>query len=846
MVEDALTGLVGEGEFVYEYEDAAELQEILGQHYHAVVANPPYITVKDPVLNGLYRELWSACSGLYALSIPFAQRIFDLAVPGGFTGQITSNSFMKREFGRKLIEQFLSRIDLNLVVDTSGAYIPGHGTPTVIICGRNRRPVIGTVRAVLGIRGEPGAPVEPAKGLVWTSITNHVDSPGAQTEYVSVADIARTVLTNFPWSLSGGGAGDLRSSLEENAARLCERVREVGFGAVTREDGAYMVGLGALCRAGVPDAQQMPLVEGEVIRDWKIADAVISLWPYDPVSLNAYSESHINILLWPYRSLLSRRVAYGKSQLERRLSWFEYSMFFRERYRTPLSITFAFVATHNHFVLDRGEKVFNRSAPVIKLREGATERDHLRLLGLLNSSTACFWLKQVSHNKGSQGINEGFKSQEWERFYEFTGTKLEQFPIPDGSPVALAMRLDELAGELQSVRPPAVTAAGVPTRATLDVARLEWERIWGEMISAQEELDWEVYGLYGLLGDDANDLIRADVEKPSLRLGDRAFEIALARQIAAGDVESEWFSRHRSAPITESPTHWSPEYRALVERRLAKIASNPSLWLIERPECKRRWASPSWEDMESEALRDWLLNRLEAQALRFGSAPTLCSVAQLADALCTNADFVAVAGLYARDADLTDVIDALVRDQHVPFVAALRYTESGERIRAQWEGTWETQRREDAGEKVGAIPVPPKYKQGDFRDLTYWRNRGKLDVPKERFISCPGASRDGTLLLGWAGWDHLQRAQALTFYIAERRELDAWDAERLTPLLVGLAELLPWVAQWHADTDPEFGERPAVAYNRFLDDQLLQLGLTQAGLTRWAPKPAARGRRRTR
>ena len=71
----ALTGLAGEGEFVYEYEDAAELQEILGQRYHAVVANPPYITVKDPILNGLYRELWSACSGKYSLSVPFAQRI---------------------------------------------------------------------------------------------------------------------------------------------------------------------------------------------------------------------------------------------------------------------------------------------------------------------------------------------------------------------------------------------------------------------------------------------------------------------------------------------------------------------------------------------------------------------------------------------------------------------------------------------------------------------------------------------------------------------------------------------------------------------------------------------------
>jgi hypothetical protein len=56
-------------------------------------------------------------------------------------------------------------------------------------------------------------------------------------------------------------------------------------------------------------------------------------------------------------------------------------------------------------VLDRGGKVFNRTAPVIKLPAEASEDDHLALLGLLNSSTACFWMKQVCHNKGARSIS---------------------------------------------------------------------------------------------------------------------------------------------------------------------------------------------------------------------------------------------------------------------------------------------------------------------------------------------------------------------------------------------------------------------------------------------------------
>src|SRR5690606_3135308 len=144
---------------------------------------PPYITVKDKALNEAYRNAYPASTkGQYALSAPFMELFFRLAKQGGvsggagFVGQITSNSFMKREFGSKVIENLLAGrdlgnpVDLTEVIDTSGAYIPGHGTPTVILVGRRRRAVSDTVRAVLGVRGEPGQPADPTHGLVWTEI----------------------------------------------------------------------------------------------------------------------------------------------------------------------------------------------------------------------------------------------------------------------------------------------------------------------------------------------------------------------------------------------------------------------------------------------------------------------------------------------------------------------------------------------------------------------------------------------------------------------------------------------------------------------------------------------------
>ena len=127
--------------------------------------------------------------------------------------------------------------------------------------------------------------------------------------------------------------------------------------------------------------------------------------------------------------------------------WYEYMQLSAEAIpRRHLSITFAFVATHNHFVLDRGGKVFNRSAPVIKLPEEATEDDHLALLGVLNSSTACFWLKQNSHAKATTQRRRSVRvrSLGMER-YEFTGTTLQDYPLPAVLPLDRGRLLDQLA-----------------------------------------------------------------------------------------------------------------------------------------------------------------------------------------------------------------------------------------------------------------------------------------------------------------------------------------------------------------------------------------------------------------
>ena len=807
-------------------EDLDDLNRILGQQYHVVVGNPPYVTVKDKALSQLYRARYSTCHRKYAMSVPFAERLFELAIPGdtnqaaGYVGQITANSFMKREFGKKLIESFLPGVDLTHVIDASGAYIPGHGTPTVVIVGRARKPSTETVTCVMGLRGEPSLPAIPAQGKVWTAIVDQVNRPESESEWISVVDYERRHLRAHPWSLGGGASVDLQRIMNERASTTLGKLTAIGIVAISGQDEVFSRSRRKdFERLGSVSQVLREFVEGDLVRDWSISPASTCLYDYD-LDGEWIGSTLPYTVLWPFRTTLGSRATFSKqTYFEEGRLWCDWHQVTFDRVRTPLSIAFAFVATHNHFVFDRGGKLFNRSAPVIKLPEDATEADHLGLVGLLNSSITCFWMKQVLHDKGGSGS--------WERRYEHSCTAIQRFPLPPSGPVDIAHQIDRLAAERQAHLPAQLADRFPMTREELDAHRDAAAGLLARMIALQEELDWECYRLYGVIDEDcryANGPGHA-AEPPPLALGERAFEMVMARRMAAGELETRWFERHGAAPVTDLPAHWPDAYRALVARRIELIESHRFIGLLERPEYKRRWNVESWQEQERRALRGWLLDRLESP--RYWPEPRLATVRDLAILAGDDADFHKVADRLWEDLypDHTRMIADLVAAEHVPALPAQRYKPPGLAKRADWEAVWAAQRRQDelAAETEADAPPPadlvppPKYRAADFLKPSYWRLRGALDVPKERFVSFPAMSRDDdpTLLLGWAGWDALTLCQAVGTYYIDAKIKERRDADRLAPLLAVIHENLPWLKQWHNEVDPDFEVRLGDYYETF-------------------------------
>lgn len=793
----------------------AALKKVFEKKFHAVVANPPYILERDEARKEYHRELigknrrYVSATGKYSLGAPFTERCFQLAEKDGYVGLITSNNFMKREFGKALIEKVLAGLDLTLLADTSGAYIPFHGTPTVLLFGRNRKPAADNVRAVMGKRSEGGAPEEPAKGKVWSSIAAGWSQVGFETEYISVADLPRKTLSEHPWSLGGGGASELKQQIEKCAERRISQVASaIGVMAVPGTNEVYVFeSQGTYQRAGISSDSVRPLVEGESARDWGIQPSTILYPQNDDGTFRelATAEPHF----WRYRTPLRTGLFFGKVKEARGMNWRELGAVLKDKLEVRASIAFAEVATHNHFVFDRGGSVFSQTAPVIKLPPGSTESDHLSLLGLLNSSTACFWMKQVFQNKAGSGIGRGIQPESWMDRYQHDSTKMGLFPVLEArvKTVPFASKLDAIAHvrtarSARSVLDASEWKSGADLRTALDERHAADFTDLTTMVALQEELDWLCYALYGL--DTASDVVAPDqVEQCpptwlpwNLTFAERDAQNreTLARGEEPDEQPSDWWTRHRWEPLTALPNEASPALKERVEARRARTAATPALALIETANFKRRWYKPDYVVEERVALTEWLADRVEQAAKARTQAFTL---EQLVANLQDDARVLAVCEVLTgrKDFSLSQLVASALQGDAVPSHRFHLYKPAGLVKREVWERTWADQRREDAGEKV-TPEVPPSYGSGDFLKPDYWRLRGKLDVPKERFIAfteVPGRSGVETLY-GWAGWTAQQRVKAILAIDEELEDASVPLADRIG-LLDSAWRLLPDVAR---------------------------------------------------
>ena len=173
-------------------------------------------------------------------------------------------------------------------------------------------------------------------------------------------------------------------------------------------------------------------------------------------------------------------------------------------------------------------------------------------------------------------------------------------------------------------------------------------------------------------------------------------------------------------------------------------------------------------------------------------------------------------------------------------------SQPGLRKREQWEETWALQRREDAGETVGRTGAAQVHARPTSSRRRTGATAASSTCPRSGSSPTPAPSGAPTTASSSAG-------RAGTTPSRPWRSRCSWTSgagaragrpSALTPLLAGLAELEPWVHQWHAERDARTGMSPAQAVTGTLDQQLTSLHLTREDLAAWRPPTPTRGRRR--
>ena len=119
------------------------------------------------------------------------------------------------------------------------------------------------------------------------------------------------------------------------------------------------------------------------------------------------------------------------------------------------------------------------------------------------------------------------------------------------------------------------------------------------------------------------------------------------KAVKADTEETAWFSRHRSS-IARCNTLAS--HLTVISCSGGSTSLPPTrtydCWRSRSTE--RRWLHDSWEKRQEQALRDWLLDRLEDRRFWFDAQgrPLPRSVAQLADDVTRDTDLVSVLALW--------------------------------------------------------------------------------------------------------------------------------------------------------------------------------------------------------
>src|SRR5690606_1559888 len=173
----------------------------------------------------------------------------------------------------------------------------------------------------------------------------------AESDFVTVAVQDRSLYVTHPWSIGGGGASELKEEIDRSSNALGDFTESIGFASFPGADEVFIAPTGVLKRKSCPRLFYKEFIGGDAVRDWMVKSNEEAFVPYDekfePIALDEVMSGFPEH--WLFRTNLGAVVPFNRmTRKQLGDSWWTWYRWISHKYSTPLSITFAFVATHNH------------------------------------------------------------------------------------------------------------------------------------------------------------------------------------------------------------------------------------------------------------------------------------------------------------------------------------------------------------------------------------------------------------------------------------------------------------------------------------------------------------------
>ncbi len=249
--------------------------------FDVVIGNPPYVRgekIPDKArLRAAYGDFYRGTADLYTY---FFRKGIDLLRPGGLICFITSNKFLRADYGRPLREFLTSDAAPRLLLDLgrTGTF-DATVRPCIVLAGREARDTFpaATVRGVTG-----AANVDPA---------GYLDQNGFA--------MAVTNLAAAGWSLAPPAWQRLRAKIEAAGRPLGEYVKGgIKYGIKTGLNDAFVIDADTRARLTAKDPKS-----AELIRPW-LRGKDVRRWRAEPAGLYAITIPSSANATWPWSSAL--------------------------------------------------------------------------------------------------------------------------------------------------------------------------------------------------------------------------------------------------------------------------------------------------------------------------------------------------------------------------------------------------------------------------------------------------------------------------------------------------------------------------------------------------------------